>query len=671
MFAMKKTRTSALWTAALSAVAAAGLFASCDKTPAEPVTPPVVWPEAEEGLANQYQFKSAETVDIKSVVYDYSEDTQAYIFVFSTAEGAEEVEATLKNDSKAFGVIVPKLDGAVDTTKTWGLGNADQSFSVTYDKLTGNEHSAKLSFKLAEDGKLVASVEYIGETPDTYFFLKYEGACTKQYHEPTLVNQMLREDRSVSDLKSLVIQTKRSHYYEDDNTLAFSFYREEGITADNMATSGATPFLLVSLSKVLDVDNIDLATYTGGFALMAKSPVEGSVAFFYSPEYGDTGGTGTLKAVETEDGNFSFEFNFSHEGKDGLSTVKAVYNGSYSTYVNVLGYSYKKLPYGVPKNVFREKTAEGTRYVFGGNIDATTPEQLKEGDFAVSVTIPANGLGEEYELKNATECKVEFYDYKTYTTSVYDKDNLGAYGCVYIEEGEDDGKVFTQLEELEFADGVELDGSAYSTIVDATIPDLTPAKPFTPTITITNEDGTEVWYQQTITRMEVCHVKDMRDFAGYYVTGYLFYFVNANTTDNLDEDTYPNTPLLILPDSEFGKENLDLHEASGKTGEDLKWTFAFTNSYLSSYDGTFAQGTYGYNIYGGYISRLPDDVHVTTKRDGNNWDVKFVLKDWGFLGVDPVTKSGLKNVITIEWHGPATKYSGIKYTNTFTDEDYK
>ena len=72
MFAMKKTRTSALWTTALSAVAAAGLFASCDKTPAEPVTPPVVWPEAEEGLANQYQFKSAETVDIKSVVYDYS-----------------------------------------------------------------------------------------------------------------------------------------------------------------------------------------------------------------------------------------------------------------------------------------------------------------------------------------------------------------------------------------------------------------------------------------------------------------------------------------------------------------------------------------------------------------------------------------------------------------------
>ena len=668
---MKKTRTSSLWTAALSAVAVAGLFASCDKTPSEPVTPPVVWPEAEEGLANQYQFKndesveSSETVEIKSVVYDYSEDSQAYLFVFSTVEGAEEVEATLKNDSKAFGVIVPTLDGAVDTTKTWGLASADQSFSVTYDKLTGNEHSAKLSFKLAEDGKLTASVEYIGETPETYFFLKYEGACTKQYHEPTLVNQMLREDRTVTDLKSLVIQTKRSHYYEDDNTLAFAFYREEGITADNMATSGAAPFLLVSLSKVLDEDNIDLATYKGGFTLMAKSPVEGSVAFFYSPEYGDTGGIGTLKAVETEDGNFSFEFNFSHEGKDGLSTVKAVYNGSYSTYVNVLGYSYNENTYGVPKNVFREKTAEGTRYVFGGNIDATTPEQLKEGDFAVSVTIPANGLGEEYELKNATECKVEFYDYKTYTTSVYDKDNLGAYGCVYVEEGEDDGKVFTQLEELEFADGVELDGSAYSTIVDATIPDLTPVKPVEPKILVTKADGT-VLQEIPVTALEVAHFTDSYDPVGQRYSGYILYFRNASTPATVTkEDT--TTPCFIIEDALLNCEDVDL------TKSDKKWTYLF----FKNTNFTLAWTGYGYVVndnYGFTYYRCPDQADLTVQKNGKEWYFKFTMTDYGKIYTSNYWKepepNGTNNKLVIEYKGPATKCTGSDFKNDMTDQDY-
>lgn len=654
---MKKTRTSTLWTAALSAVAAAGLFASCDKTPSEPVTPPVVWPEAEEGLANQYQFESAETVDIKSVVYDYSEDSQAYLFVFSTLEGAEEVEATLKEDSKAFGVIVPTLDGAVDTTKTWGLASADQSFSVTYDKLTGNEHSAKLSFKLAEDGKLTASVEYIGETPETYFFLKYEGACTKQYHEPTLVNQMLREDRKVTDLKSLVLQTKRSHYYAEDNTLAFAFYKEDGITADNMATSGATPCLLIKLGNVLDVEEVNFGTYEGVYTVLAGN-------LYFDKEYPE-GATadGTYKFTEKENGDIDIELNFSTTDADGTKTVKAVYNGSYSTYVNVLGYSYNMTPYGVPKNVFREKTADGIRYVFGGNIEATTPEQLKEGDFAVSVTIPANGLGEEYELKNATECKVEFYDYKTYTTSVYDKDNLGAYGCVYIEEGEDDGKVFTQLEELEFADGVEIDGSAYSTIVDATIPDLTPVKPVVYTIKVTNEDGSKVLFEEPITAMQVCHFKNARDFAGNWIDGYGFYFLTKDSAADVDSSTdYSKNPCFILPDIAFGCTDYNLYEACGDSREDLKWTLAYNNEYLSLHGG------YGYDV--AYMMwRLPDVVTLTAKREGSDWYFKLVLQDYGMFmyGVD---YEGTKNYLTIEWKGAATKYTGSKYTNIMTDQDY-
>lgn len=72
-----------------------------------------------------------------------------------------------------------------------------------------------------------------------------------------------------------------------------------------------------------------------------------------------------------------------------------------------------------------------------------------------------------------------------------------------------------------------------------------------------------------------------------------------------------------------------------------------------------------------FINRLPDYAVVTTKKDGSNWDFKLVLKDYGcFTMYDETTKSGTKNVLTIEWHGPATKYSGTKYTNTLTDQDY-
>ena len=657
MFAMKKTRTSTLWTAALSAVAAAGLFASCDKTPSEPVTPPVEWPEAAEGLANQYQCGSAETVDIKSVVYDYSKDAQSYLFVFSTVEGAEEVETVLKTDSKAFCVSVPTVDGAVDALKTWGIANADQTFSVVSSNLSGKEHSVKLSVKLSEQGTVAADVEYVGETPEVYFFLKYEGACVKEYHEPVLVNQMLREDRTVTELKSLVLQTTHSNYYPEDNKLAFALYKEDGITADNVKESGATPCLLVMLGEEIDDTDINFETYKGVYTVMAGN-------LYFSSEYGDEGtAVGTYKYEDKVDSGIALELEFTVTDKDGMKSVKAVYDGSYTTLVNAYGYSCGGSFGIVPKNVFREKTASGVRYVFGSNVDATTPEQLKEGDFAVSVTIPAEGLGVGYELKTATDCKVEFYDYKNYTVSTIDKDKLASYGFAYIEEGEDDGKVYTQLEEVEFADGVEIDGAAYSTIVDATIPDLTPVAPFTPTITITNEDGSKVLFEEPIVAMQVCHFKNERDFAGNWIDGYAFYFLTKDSAADVDSSTdYAKNPCFILPDIAFGCTDYDLYAACGEQHDDLKWSLAYNNDNLSLHTG------YGYDVpY--MINRIPEVVTLTAKRDGSNWHFKLVLQDYGmfYYGVD---YGGTKNYLTIEWKGAASKYTGSKYTNIMTDQDY-
>ena len=130
--------------------------------------------------------------------------------------------------------------------------------------------------------------------------------------------------------------------------------------------------------------------------------------------------------------------------------------------------------------------------------------------------------------------------------------------------------------------------------------------------------------------------------------------------------------MFTLPDYQFNKENVDLYTAKGD-GMELCWSLAFNNANLSAgaESTSPAQGTYGYNLMNGYINRLPDEATLTTKRDGKNWDFKLVLKDYGcFTMFDTTTKSGTKNVLTIEWHGPATKYSGTKYTNTLTDQDY-
>lgn len=208
--------------------------------------------------------------------------------------------------------------------------------------------------------------------------------------------------------------------------------------------------------------------------------------------------------------------------------------------------------------------------------------------------------------------------------------------------------------------------TAYLDVVDTTIPDLTPVKPFSPKITITSEAG-ETLLDWDVTAMQVRHQpakSDIRDAGGskLAVSAYSFYFINKNTESSGVDSEYA-TPVFSLAESCVN--TLDEKQLNGS---DVVWSLSFQNS-------NFSQTSYGdvtnaskYGIY-----RCPDDVKLTVKKEDKDWTFKLVFKDWGAFGTSfsgaPTTLSGTKNVVTIEWRGPATKYTGSK-KNDLTDEDY-
>lgn len=653
---------SALWTSVMSALAVAGLFTACDKNNPEP-TPggtdepgeTVTWPKAAEGIANQYQYNSADLVDVKSVVYDYSEEGANYIFVFSTVEGGASVEEVLKTDTKAVTLVVPTVSGAVDTTKTFALMLGEgKELKVLYNELSGKEHSVKISANLKDESHAAVSVEYVGETPESpYFFLKYDGEVVKEAHEVVLENQMMREDGTITDIKS--VRAGISHSTFGSQTALYFYDTEVDADAD------AAPVLVVAFPE--DTEDIDFSTIDQGFLVQAGKDFE----YSYNPsEPVAASGNFSIKENEAE-GTFSVSLDLTV----GDKSVALDYEGGAYVYfasMNSLEIDFSDAELNPDVNVlFREIKDGKCRLVFGSNEDAKTPEDLKEGQYAISVTVPSDGLDDEYELSEATDCVVEVYDYQNFTTTVYDGEHLGKDGviAVFTDPNKDGKNLFIHLEELEFANGLYIDGSYYGAVTDAEIPDLTPVKPVEPKILITKADGT-VLQDIPVTALEVAHFKDQYDPVGQRYSGYIFYFRNASTPAKVTKED-PTTPCFIIEDALLGCENLDL------TTSDLKWTYLFfKNTNL-----TLAWTGYGYVVddnYGFTYYRCPDKANLTCKKDGKEWYFKFTMTDYGKIYPSNYWRepepNGTNNLITIEYKGPATKCTGTDFTNDLTDQDY-
>ena len=112
--------------------------------------------------------------------------------------------------------------------------------------------------------------------------------------------------------------------------------------------------------------------------------------------------------------------------------------------------------------------------------------------------------------------------------------------------------------------------------------------------------------------------------------------------------------MFRLPDAYVGRDNFDLTEDT-----ECKWAFNFNNSNLSRY-------STGYGCNNSWMKQCPNEATLTVKKNDKEWEFTFTMLDYGMFGY---TEQGTKNVLTIEWKGPATKYTGSQ-KNDMTDADY-
>ncbi len=667
---MKSVKISALWKVFVSAAVAA-LFVACDKTdPAPEPTPtpepdptPVVVPDPEpaEGISNQFQYNSASLIDIKSVIYVDNEEEEFGELYLSPVEGLDGVEAVLATDDYLY-IKAPFLDGdqtLVDTTKTFELSYKD--LHVTDQTLTGKEHKVRISIsqdspvtktewdKALIDG-VVISVDYINDANE-YLFARYTGSVLGCYPLAELNNQYTINEEETIDLNSAVFVR-----YEEYGLDYVFFYAEEGITDYDEDNDYV---LVVAVPQGETGFNFAEVEEGEGYAFMAEGWGEGKTG---KVEFTVENGKLTLNA----DGEDSEE-----------NTIRVRYSGAVAcTYM--CDNEFYQPDYSSVElfDVFRETYGTASYYfAFGSNFNAETPEELKNGKYALFLEVPQSAVDAPVDEDNFTfpeGFKAYLYDYENYTTYEWSIDDADDWSRIVVKSDANgtDKKVYIRYDLIFLdAEGEEINVymTAYLNIIDTTIPDLTPVKPFSPKITITSESG-ETLLDWDITEMQVRHQPaygDISDFMGTKPSAYAFYFVNKNTESN-GIDSQTGTPIFILEDTNVNK--LDNTQLNGSTS--VVWATRFQNSNLSSYSG------YGHDINAEKLMtwRCPDDVKLTVKKDGKNWTFKLVLKDYGAMGsswtgLAPTTMTGTKNVLTIEWQGPATKYTGSN-KNDLTDEDY-
>lgn len=371
---MKSVRFSTLWKAFVSA-AVAGLFVSCDKTknaPDEPVVVPD--PEPVEGINNQLQYNSAELIDIKSVVCTENAETEIAEFYLSPVEDITTLEEVLATNDYLY-VKTPFLSDdqtEVDTTGIFELSYKD--LNVTNSTLTGSEHKVKITVSWADavvpktewaykvyDG-LTINVDYI-DNAEHYFFARYTGSANACVPLVELDNQyILAEDEE----KVVYLQSVVGLDYEEYGLKYWLFYQEEGIK--EYSEDYEPVITIVTPGKD---ETLDLSSLAEGYEVVVEGWGEAA------------SGQLVLKAE-------SNKLTLSGNGVDESGqTLRVKYEGpiTYTYYSDNSFYQPDDSSVEL-FSVFREKYGNASYYyAFGSNFNAETPDELKDGHYALFLEV--------------------------------------------------------------------------------------------------------------------------------------------------------------------------------------------------------------------------------------------------------------------------------------------
>lgn len=621
---MKKSYLSGLRVLTWAMLLAAGSFVSCsdDNEGKDGPTPP---PDPVE-LNDQFEYDGGDPVDIKSAIYEV-EDTDLYTFYLSPSNGVTGMDdMTAVNDFLRIAVRNPK--GTVNTET--------DEFEIAYKDIAVNRNTLKTDVEkvslqadlVAETSKLNLHVEVTMKSGKT-LLARYNNTCTEAV--PAELTNQYELDKTVTGIGSAV-------EWHDAAAAAttYCFYADPDVTAPSEETAG----LQITVADGVETAEVDLATADAEKIRIACGEFESG-----------EGMTGTLSLAKS-----GSKLTLTLDAEKGASRLRAAYAGD-----PVVGYASTNsltVTEGEThetndlKKVFLYQSAATNVLTFGQVADAEAPAGLTKGHYAVSFNLSTSQLQGATVDFGKQEAQVRIFDYRAYRT--WDNAKVeGATGTVTtIQAGE---RTYLRFS-VEFPEGPKLEGEWFGTftaVKEET--DMTPVEPFRPRVSIKSETG-ETLLDWEVTALELRHDTNFRDSnTGDMIdAAYIFYFRTDKTEDNFGIDGLIGTPMFRLPDAYVGRDNFDLTEDT-----ECKWAFNFNNSNLSRY-------STGYGCNNSWMKQCPNEATLTVKKNDKEWEFTFTMLDYGMFGY---TEQGTKNVLTIEWKGPATKYTGSQ-KNDMTDADY-
>jgi len=621
---MKKSYLSGLRVLTWAMLLAAGSFVSCsdDNEGKDGPTPP---PDPVE-LNDQFEYDGGDPVDIKSAIYEV-EDTDLYTFYLSPSNGVTGMDdMTAVNDFLRIAVRNPK--GTVNTET--------DEFEIAYKDIAVNRNTLKTDVEkvslqadlVAETSKLNLHVEVTMKSGKT-LLARYNNTCTEAV--PAELTNQYELDKTVTGIGSAV-------EWHDAAAAAttYCFYADPDVTAPSEETAG----LQITVADGVETAEVDLATADAEKIRIACGEFESG-----------EGMTGTLSLAKS-----GSKLTLTLDAEKGASRLRAAYAGD-----PVVGYASTNsltVTEGEThetndlKKVFLYQSAATNVLTFGQVADAEAPDGLTKGHYAVSFNLSTSQLQGATVDFGKQEAQVRIFDYRAYRT--WDNAKVeGATGTVTtIQAGE---RTYLRFS-VEFPEGPKLEGEwfgTFTTVKEET--DMTPVEPFRPRVSIKSETG-ETLLDWEVTALELRHDTNFRDSnTGDMIdAAYIFYFRTDKTEDNFGIDGLIGTPMFRLPDAYVGRDNFDLTEDT-----ECKWAFNFNNSNLSRY-------STGYGCNNSWMKQCPNEATLTVKKNDKEWEFTFTMLDYGMFGY---TEQGTKNVLTIEWKGPATKYTGSQ-KNDMTDADY-
>lgn len=621
---MKKSYLSGLRVLTWAMLLAAGSFVSCsdDNEGKDGPTPP---PDPVE-LNDQFEYDGGDPVDIKSAIYEV-EDTDLYTFYLSPSNGVTGMDdMTAVNDFLRIAVRNPK--GTVNTET--------DEFEIAYKDIAVNRNTLKTDVEkvslqadlVAETSKLNLHVEVTMKSGKT-LLARYNNTCTEAV--PAELTNQYELDKTVTGIGSAV-----EWHAAAAAATTYCFYADPDVTAPSEEMAG----LQITVADGVETAEVDLATADAEKIRIACGEFESG-----------EGMTGTLSLAKS-----GSKLTLTLDAEKGASRLRAAYAGD-----PVVGYASTNsltVTEGEThetndlKKVFLYQSAATNVLTFGQVADAEAPDGLTKGHYAVSFNLSTSQLQGATVDFGKQEAQVRIFDYRAYRT--WDNAKVeGATGTVTtIQAGE---RTYLRFS-VEFPEGPKLEGEwfgTFTTVKEET--DMTPVEPFRPRVSIKSETG-ETLLDWEVTALELRHDTNFRDSnTGDMIdAAYIFYFRTDKTEDNFGIDGLIGTPMFHLPDAYVGRDNFDLTEDT-----ECKWAFNFNNSNLSRY-------STGYGCNNSWMKQCPNEATLTVKKNDKEWEFTFTMLDYGMFGY---TEQGTKNVLTIEWKGPATKYTGSQ-KNDMTDADY-